>query len=251
MQQLVDKIIAVNDEMGRVNVFTMAASLAFSSLLSLLPIIAIALAFIPKIESHLGDISVFLSNYIMPAKIALETSILSEISENAALISIPNLALSIGSGLFLVKEVEDSLSITWKTVDCRESKLQKLYRRWSFLTFIPLTFGTVAWTIWQWCPSYLISPLGIILLIGFIYILNRSVTNGEIPNTPLLIASTMSGFGIYLMKLFLDKYLEISFTYGILLGSASAVLGLLLWIWLLWSSLLLPPIITRAIYKEI
>ena len=135
-------VFYVFDEFGKDRCLQTAASLAYTTLLSLVPLAAISLAVLSRFRFSEETVRNFLMQYLLPT-----ASFQEVIIENIEKFARNTAALSIFGGLFLavtaialLNMVEGSFNAIWRVTE-RRSFLNKFTAFWSVVTFSPILLG--------------------------------------------------------------------------------------------------------------
>ncbi len=146
--QLLHEVTAILREMPkRLNngrYFRVAASLSFTSLLALVPLVTVVfstLSLFPVFERWSGDIEGFLYSNLVPQLGDQVQKYLHDFSSNAGQLTIWGLVFLIGSSLALLSTIEDVFNEIWH-VDSGRPWVQRLLVYWSMLTLGPLLIAS-------------------------------------------------------------------------------------------------------------
>jgi len=242
-------VFYIFDEFTKDNCLQAAGSLAYTTLLSLVPLFAISLAILSRFKFSQDAIQDFLMKNFLP-----EASFQTVIMENIQKFASQTAALSIIGGLFLavtavalLNTVEGSFNAIWRVTE-RRSLLSKFTAFWSVITFSPIllgaslfltsTFYTVEFVgdllkheLIQSAINYI---LPVFLICVIIFLAYRVLPHTKVKVVPALIGAMIAtalfsyarwGFGIYV-----TKYANFNKIYGIL-GTLPAFL---IWVYISW-----------------
>jgi len=242
-------VFYIFDEFVKDNCLQAAASLAYTTLLSLVPLAAISLAVLSRFKFSEENIENFLMQYLLPT-----ASFQEVIIENIQKFARNTAALSILGGLFLaitavvlLNTVEGSFNFIWRVTE-RRNLLSKFTAFWSVITFSPILVGaSLALTSRVYRVGlvgsllehqFIRSTVGYILPFSLIFLIlflaYRVLPNTKVKASPAIIGAIGAtvlfscarwGFGLYV-----TKYAHFDRIYGIL-GTLPAFL---MWIYISW-----------------
>jgi len=242
-------VFYIFDEFVKDNCLQTAASLSFTTLLSLVPLAAISLAILSRFKFSQESIQNLLMQYLLPT-----ASFQQVIIENIQKFARNTAALSIFGGLFLaitavalLNTVEGSFNSIWRVTEKR-NLLSKFTAFWSIITFSPILMGAsivlssrfyhvgligslLKYELFRSAIQYF---LPFFLILVFIFFAYRVLPNTKVKASPAIIGAIMAtalfsyarwGFGLYVIK-----YANFNQIYGIL-GTLPAFL---IWIYISW-----------------
>jgi membrane protein len=237
------------DEFLRDNCLQRAASLAYTTLLSLVPLMAISLAVLSRFTFSQETVHDFLMEHLLPT-----ASFQQVIMENIQKFARNTAALSIFGGLFLavtavalLNTVEGSFNAIWRVTE-RRNFLSRFTAFWSIITFSPVLLGAsmvltsrfyrvgVVGTLLR--HEFIRSTIHYVLPFFFVFLLiflaYRLLPHTKVRVWPALMGALIAtflfsyarwGFGVYV-----GKYANFEKIYGIL-GTLPAFL---IWIYVSW-----------------
>jgi membrane protein len=224
------------DEFVEDNCLQTAASLAYTTLLSLVPLVAISLAILSRFK---------LSPDTVQQEVIVEN--IQKFARNTA-------ALSIIGGLFLVitavallNTIEGSFNSIWRVTE-RRNLLSKFTAFWSIITFSPILMGASIVLTSEFYRVGLVGSLlehefirssiqyflPLLVIFGVIFLAYRVLPNTKVNAFPAAIGAIVAtalfsyarwGFGIYV-----TQYAHFNKIYG-MLGTLPAFL---IWIYISW-----------------
>ena len=242
-------VFYIFDEFVKDNCLQTAASLAYTTLLSLVPLSAISLAVLSRFKFSQETIQNLLMQYLLPT-----ASIQEVIMENIDKFARNTAALSILGGLFLaitavalLNTIEGSFNAIWRVTE-RRSLLSKFTAFWSVVTFSPILMGASIFLTSRFFGVGLVGSLlahelirssiqfilPFLLIFGVVFFAYRVLPHTKVKALPAIIGATIAtllfssarwGFGIYV-----TKYAHFDRIYGIL-GTLPAFL---MWIYISW-----------------
>lgn len=242
------------------NVSRMAAALSYTSLLSLVPLLSIALAVLAAFPSF-GDVRAQMMDWAFANLVPAVGSIVQEqmnrfIANAGRLTAIGVVGLGV-SAIMLLVTIESAFNSIFR-VERDRSAISRLLVYWTVLTLGPLLMGAAlslqgyvtAANRWQLARSvspYLAAPLPFILTTATFTIMFASLPNrrvrlgdafaGAIASSALF-AGLRWGFGLYVTS---------SEAYTNLYGAVAVVPIFLLWMFLSWAVVLIGAQVTAAL----
>ncbi len=242
-------VFYIFDEFVKDNCLQTAASLSYTTLLSLVPLAAISLAVLSRFKFSQESIENFLMQYLLPT-----ASFQQVIVENIQKFARNTAALSIIGGLFLavtavalLNTVEGSFNYIWRVTQ-RRNLLSKFTAFWSIITFSPILIGASLVLTGRFYRVGLVGSLlehelikssinyilPFLLIFVIIFIAYRVLPNTKVKASPAIIGALVAtvlfssarwGFGLYV-----TQYAHFNRIYGIL-GTLPAFL---MWIYISW-----------------
>jgi len=246
-------VFYIFDEFVKDNCLQTAASLSYTTLLSLVPLAAISLAILSGFKFSQETVQNLLIQYLLPT-----ASFQEVIMENIQKFARNTAALSIIGGLFLaitavalLNTVEGSFNSIWRVTE-RRNLLSKFTAFWSIITFSPILMGASivlssklsskfyhGGLVGNLLKHELIRSaihyiLPFLLIFIIVFIAYRVLPNTKVKASPAIIGAIMAtalfsyarwGFGIYV-----TQYAHFNKIYGIL-GTLPAFL---IWIYISW-----------------
>jgi len=240
-----------------------AASLTYTTLLSLVPIITIALTVFsafPVFGEMMAQIKIFLLTNMVPESAGKIISVyMAQFSEKAARLTAVGIALLAVTALMLMLTIDHAFNVIWR-VRKQRPLLQRFLSYWAVLTLGPLLVGaSLSLT------SYLVSlsfgwvkdipllgglPLNLTplaLTISALALLYLAVPNRPVRLSHALAAGIVAGIAFELMKKLFTLYLTQFPTYTLVYGAFAALPIFLIWVYLSWLVVLLGAVIAAAL----
>jgi Predicted membrane protein len=238
----------------------MAASLSYTSLLSLVPLLAIALAMLaafPVFDSIRQDLMTLAFDNFVPAVGSVVQAQVDRFIGNAGKLTAAGIVGLVFTAVMLLVTIEGSFNMVFRVARER-SPLSKLLVYWTVLTLGPLLIGTALslqgyvaaarqWQLADALTPILMLPLPFLLTVVaftglFATIPNRRVRlkdalAGAVV-AAILFAGLRWGFGIYVTS---------SKAYASLYGAVAAVPIFLFWMFLSWAVVLVGAEVTAAL----
>jgi membrane protein len=242
-------VFYIFDEFAKDRCLQAAASLAYTTLLSLVPLVAISLAVLSRFKFSQETIQNFLMEHFLP-----EASFQTVVMENIQKFASQTAALSIIGGLFLavtavalLNTVEGSFNAIWRVTDKR-SLLSKFTAFWSIITFSPILLGaslvltsrfyTVRY-VGELLRQELIQSaihfiLPVFLIFIIIFLAYRVLPHTKVKASPALIgaiiATALFSYARWVFGIYVSEYAHFDKIYGIL-GTLPAFL---IWVYISW-----------------
>ena len=258
-------VFYIFDEFVKDNCLQTAASLAYTTLLSLVPLAAISLAVLSRFkfsqETSQETIQNFLIQYLLPTATA---SFQAVIIENIQKFARNTAALSIIGGLFLVitavallNTVEGSFNSIWRVTE-RRNLLSKFTAFWSIITVSPILIGASIVLTSRFYRVGLVGSLlqhelirsaihyilPFLLIFGVIFFAYRVLPNTKVKAFPAIIgaivATALFSYARWWFGIYVTQYAHFNKIYGIL-GTLPAFL---IWIYISWVIVLLGAEVT-------
>jgi len=242
-------IFYIFDEFVKDNCLQTAASLAYTTLLSLVPLAAISLAILSRFKFSQETIERLLMKHLLPSAsfqgIILEN--IQKFAANTAALSILGTLFLAFTAVALLNTVEGSFNAIWKVKEKR-NLLSKFTSFWSIITFSPILLGASVFLTSRFYEVRIVGSLlkhGLIrsgihyvlpffLIFLIVFLAYRLLPNTKVRVFPALIGAVITTalfslarwwFGVYL-----TKYAHFDKIYG-MLGTLPAFL---IWIYISW-----------------
>jgi len=254
-----DTLRTLRDRFGEDRLGLTAGSLTFTTLIALVPLVAVMLAVFsafPMFASFQTALQTYFLQSLVPDNIAAPVlRALTQFAGKASQLGAFGLILLVATALALVLTIDHTLNDIWRVRKPR-SLAQRILVYWSALTLGPLALG-----VSLSATSYALSanrglvatlPGGLSLILNvaefFLLALAAAALYHYVPNTPVRWRHAWAG-AIFLAlafegaKLALGWYVQAVPTYSVMFGAFATVPILLLWIYLVWVIVLLGAVI--------
>ena len=238
-------------------VFRVASSLAYTSLIALVPLIAIGIAIFsafPVFDSVRAQLADFLFQNLTPAFEEEIRSYLEVVVKNSGQLGTVGVSGIAITAILLLSTIEDSFNYIFKVTQPRRIAT-KITLYWTVITLGPLLLGTAfsmrgyLYTLQKFVDadgetsqmffSYLIPPLMTVAALMLIYIL---VPNKKAIVAVILFAFLRMGFGSFVMS---------NTTYSTLYGALAIIPIFLIWMYLSWAVVLFGAVVTASLDEYI
>ena len=241
----------------------MAASLTFTTLLSLVPLITIALTLFsafPVFEDFSEHIKDFLLSNMMPETggkmISRYVEQFAESAEKLTAVGIVFLALT---AMLMMHTIEEAFNTIW-CVSRSRTMVQRVLIYWAGLTLAPLLIGgSLSLTSWlagmsvgyaQQVPEFgviMLKVVPVLLTTLAFSLLFRVVPNRFVPLRHAFIGGAVAAAAFESMNRAFAYYVANFPTYKLVYGAFASIPIFLLWVYLSWLTVLLGALITSSL----
>jgi len=248
--------------MAELHINQVAASLTFTTLLALVPLLTVTLIVIsafPVFAEYSVRFKVLLLTTLVPEFAGkVITVYMRQFTENASSLTAAGIAMLGVSALMLMVTIERTFNGIWR-VERSRPFLQQMLVYWTVLTLGPLLLG-VGLSSWSWLYKtsglkhshpvvaltiQIIGSVGLTTLV--LWFLYRLVPNSFVPAdhaalgafvTALLLEVTKRGFGYYITQMA---------SYQLVYGAFASVPIFLMWVFCLWFVVLAGAMFTASL----
>lgn len=248
---------------GEERCLQIAGSLTFTTLLSIVPLITIALSLVsafPVFSDMTGHVKAFVFSNLIPQSGAKIVSLyVTEFSRNAARLTALGIVFLALTALTLMFTIDHVFNTIWR-VTRKRTMIHRILIYWGMLTIGPVLIGgSLSITSWLLARSaeFVHSPheLGIVFLkvvpflltilaMGLLYLI---VPNAEVLKQHALTGATLAGIAFETMKVGFGWYITHFTTYTLIYGAFSSIPVFLLWIYLSWLIMLSGALLTASL----
>ncbi|MBI2313301.1 MAG: YihY family inner membrane protein [Betaproteobacteria bacterium] len=232
-----------------------AASLTFTTLLSLVPLITVAVTLIaafPVFSELSSQLKVFLLTNMVP-EIAgkIITEYMQQFADNAARLTAVGIVLLGVTAITMMFTIDRALNAIWR-VSRPRPLLQRLLIYWAVLTVGPLMMGaSLSLTSWLVTLSMglakslpavavlLLKVMPVVLAVIAFAALYLTVPNRYVPPLHALAGGAVGALAFELMKRGFGLYVSSFPTYKLVYGAFATIPIFLLWVYLSWMVVLL------------
>lgn len=240
-----------------------AASLTFTTLLSLVPLITVAVtvfAAFPVFEEFSIQIKIFLLTHMVPEMAGkIITVHMQDFAAKAAKLTAVGVAFLAITALMLMQTIDRAFNGIWRVRRPR-NPIQRFLTYWAVLTVGPILLGASLSA-----TSYLVGlslgymkdlpGAGELLLMAVPFVLMSAtftllysvVPNRYVPLSHALIGGIVAGVLFELMKRAFAWYVATVPTYALVYGAFATLPVFLLWIYLSWMTVLLGAVLAAAL----
>ncbi|MDP1997886.1 MAG: YihY family inner membrane protein [Gallionella sp.] len=240
-----------------------AASLTFTTLLSLVPLITIAVAMFsvfPVFEDFSSQIKVYLVNNLMPDMAGkIITQYMRQFTESAMRLTAVGIALLAVTAMLMMLTIDHAFNTIWR-VSRPRPLLKRLVIYWAVLTLAPLLIGaSLSLTSWLvglsmgYAKQIPIFGVGALKILPVIFttlafaILFELVPNRHVPRIHALIGAVAAAIVFESMNRVFGYYISHFPTYKLVYGAFASVPVFLMWIYLSWLTTLLGAVIAASL----
>lgn len=245
--------------LSQVDAFDLAGSLTFTTVLAIVPLLAVALALFtafPQFHEFSDALQTFLTNSLMPPVVSDNVmSYLNDFALQASRLTAIGGSFLLVTVLLLVLSVDKALNEIWR-VNRPRSVGQRLLVYWALLTLGPLMTGASLWAtallaresfgVISHIPYLLeltlqISPFAVSAA-GFAALFSI-VPNAQVAPRDAMIGGLLVAGLLELMKFGFAYYVSQISTYTAIYGAFAALPVFLIWVYLSWLSVLFGAIV--------
>lgn len=240
-----------------------AASLTFTTLLSLVPLITIALTLFsafPVFQEFSTNIKNFMLAHMLPETGGkMISGYVAQFAESASRLTAAGILFLGLTAMLMMYTIENAFNIIWR-VSFPRAVMQRVLIYWMVITLAPILIGA-SLTLTTWLISLSsglssnISKLEVNLLKGVSVLLTtlaftllfRIVPNRHVPLAHALIGGVVAAALFELMNRAFGYYISHFPTYRLVYGAFASIPIFLLWIYLSWLTVLIGALITAAL----
>lgn len=240
-----------------------AGSLTFTTLLALVPLIAIAVTLIaafPVFEDWSNEIKVFiLLNFVPEAGGKIITGYMQQFAQNATRLTALGIVLLGMTALLLVITIERVFNVIWR-VRRERPLLHRFVIYWAALTVGPLLIGAslslTSWLVGQSLGVARAVPGGDSILLGLVppllsgvafALLYLTLPNRRVRVGDALVGGFTAALAFEFMKRGFALYVAAVPAYDAVYGTFATIPIFLLWIFLCWSVVLLGAVVVAIL----
>lgn len=227
-----------------------AASLTFTTLLSLVPMLAIALTVFsafPVFDDFATQIKIYLLNNMMPDKAgAIISRYMEQFAESASQLTAVGIAFLAITAMSMMLTIDKAFNVIWRVSQPRPL-LKRLVIYWAVLTLAPLLIGaSLSLTSWLvglsmgYAKNIPIFGVGALKILPTLFttlaftLLFRLVPNRYVPLAHAFIGAVVAAVLFEAMNRVFGLYVTHFPSYKLVYGAFASVPIFLLWIYLSW-----------------
>ena len=240
-----------------------AASLTFTTLLSLVPLITIALTMIsafPVFEDFSTQIKIYLLNNLMPDMAGkIITQYMQQFTDSATRLTAMGIAFLAVTAMSMMLTIDQAFNIIWRVARPRPL-FKRLVVYWAVLTLAPLLIGaSLSLTSWLvgfsmgYAEHVPVFGVGVLKVLPVLFttlafaLLFRLVPNRYVPHSHALIGALVAAIAFESMNRVFGYYISHFPTYKLVYGAFASVPIFLMWIYLSWLVILFGAIIAASL----
>lgn len=237
----------------------LAASLSFTTLLSIVPLVAVLLAIasvLPFFGTLLGQIDNFLVANLLPGKTGgVVAKYTYQFSQKASRLTVAGLVILAVTALMLMSSIEKAFNHLWQVARPR-AIWQRLGLYGVVMVLGPLVAGALlaisSFVITKslgffgespWLRQTLLKALAALLLCGFFTFLYYAVPNAAVRKRHALIGGLLATAGVAGLQYLFEAYLLGMPTYTLIYGAFATLPIFLLWTYLCWVVVLIGALV--------
>jgi len=239
---------------------SVAASLAYTSLLSLVPLLAIALGMLaafPVFSPLRSQIETWLFTNFVPAVGEVLRDEVNQFIANADQLSAAGIIGLVVTAVMLLVTIETALNAIFR-VDRSRSALSRLLVYWTMMTLGPLLVGMslsvqgylASLALWQQgmtMTDHFAAFLPTLFSIAVLTVMYAAIPNRQVPLRDASIGGMVGGLLFAALRLGFAYYITRSGAYTTIYGAVAAVPIVLLWMFLSWVVVLIGAEITASL----
>lgn len=231
-----------------------AASLTFTTLLSLVPMITIALTMFsafPVFENFSVQIKTYLLNNLMPETAGVViTRYMQQFTDSAARLTTVGIGFLALTAMSMMLTIDHAFNIIWRVARPRPL-VKRLVVYWAVLTLAPLLIGaSLSLTSWLvglsmgYAKNIPLFGIGVLKILPVLFttlafaLLFRLVPNRYVPRSHALIGALVAAVLFETMNRIFGYYVSHFPTYKLVYGAFASVPIFLMWIYLSWLTIL-------------
>ncbi len=240
-----------------------AANLTFTTLLSLVPLITIALTMFsafPVFDDFSIKTKEYLESNMMPAGAsAVIAKYLQQFTESATKLTAMGIVFLVFTAMSMMLTIDHAFNLIWRVARPR-ALFKKLVVYWAVLTLAPLLIGA-SLSLTSWLVGLSMGYVKHIPLVGVgalkilptlfttlaFTLLFQLVPNRYVPFIHALIGALVAAILFESMNLVFSSYIKHFPTYTLVYGAFAAVPIFLMWIYLSWIMILLGAVIAASL----
>jgi membrane protein len=226
-----------------------ASSLTYTTLLSLVPLVTVALTLIsafPAFQEFTSHVDDFLSENVLPEPISdVISRYLEEFTEKAARLTALGIAGLAITSFLLMYTIERAFNVIWRVRRGR-GVAQRVVMYWSILTLGPALIGasltmttfvisrSMGWAESAWIGDTALKLIPPLFTIAAFTLLYYIVPSRPVQPTHALIGGLVAGVSFEVMKRGFALYVALTPTYTIVYGAFATIPVFLVWIYASW-----------------
>ena len=240
-----------------------AASLTFTTLLSLVPMITIALTVFsafPVFEDFSAQIKIYLLNNLMPENAGIIiTQYMQQFADSATRLTAVGIVFLAVTAMSMMLTIDNAFNVIWRVTRPRPL-VKRLVAYWAVLTLAPLLIGaSLSLTSWLVGMSMghgkhisafdivLLKTLPILFTTLAFAMLFRLVPNRHVPLVHALIGALVAALAFEFTSGIFGYYVSHFPTYKLVYGAFASVPIFLMWIYLSWLTILFGAVIAASL----
>lgn len=241
----------------------LASSLSFTTLLSLVPLLALAVAVVSRlpIADQLGAATEqFVLKHLLPDKAGtVVANYVLSFSEKASQVTVAGSLLLVAAAVFMTLTVDHAFNAIWH-VTSRRRLLPSIVSHALVLVLGPALLGaSLAATTYvvstslgwvdepRWVRTALFRLMPDLILIGVFTVIYFAVPNRPVRLAHAAVGGAVAGIGLLLMQRLFSVYVVKLPTYSLIYGAFAAIPIFLVWLYLSWVVILIGALIAATL----
>jgi membrane protein len=257
-----DFLLYLSDRIGRDQLLNNASTLSYTTLLSVVPLMAVGfslLAAFPVFEPVIDRLQAFLFANLMPASSEVVQTYLERFASKATQLTVAGIAGLLVSALLMMSAVDKALNEIWHVPQARRP-LQGFMVYWTLLTLGPLLIGaSLAITSYveglsELAEAYLSTPRQLLFSLAPLFaetlaflFLYAAVPNRRVPIRHAALGALLAAIAFEIAKRGFTWYVKSFPTYEAIYGALAALPLFLVWLYLSWTIILVGAEFTQAL----
>ena len=226
-----------------------ASSLTYTTLLSLVPLLTVALTLIsafPAFQEFTTRVNDFLSEDVLPEPIAdVISRYLDEFTQKAAGLTALGVAGLAVTSFLLMYTIERAFNVIWR-VHRGRGIAQRVVMYWSILTLAPALIGasltmttfvisrSMGWIETAWVGDTALKLVPPLFTVAAFTLLYYIVPSRPVQPTHALVGGLVAGVAFEIMKRGFALYVALTPTYTMVYGAFATIPVFLVWIYASW-----------------
>jgi membrane protein len=255
-------VLRVVQRLREAGVGRMAASLAFTTLLGIVPLFTVALAYVarfPVFDQWLDTLEPFLVKFLLPDSSSAVRHYLAEFTTKAAGVQGVGTVFLIVTAVLLVAQTEREINAIWGIYEARSLPRRIVVYALGFVA-VPALIGAAvhvtSWAIEQSIAavpsvsealSFLVQPMEIAIATLALTMMYKLVPARRVPIRDAMIGALLAAAAFEMAKLGFKVYIGHVPTYRVVYGALAALPLFLIWIYVSWIILLVGAAVTATL----
>jgi membrane protein len=262
LQQLGRFILHVFRRFHEERCLQVASSLTYTTLLSLVPLLTVALTLIsafPAFHEFTTHVDDFLSENVLPEPISdVISRYIEEFTDKAARLTALGIAGLAVTSFLLMYTIERAFNVIWR-VHRGRGVAQRVIMYWSILTLAPALIGasltmttfvitrSMGWVESAWLGDTALKLVPPLFTIAAFTLLYYIVPSRPVQPSHALIGGLVAGVAFEIMKRGFGLYVALTPTYTMVYGAFATIPVFLVWIYASWVVTVLGAVVTALL----
>jgi membrane protein len=258
-------VFGVIRRLRKARVGRVAASLAFTTLLGIVPLFTVALAYVarfPVFDRWLDALEPFLVKFLVPDSSSAVRQYLAEFTTKAAGVQGVGTLFLIITAVLLVAQTEREINAVWGIYEARSLPRRIVVYALGFVAVPALIGGAVQLTSWaidqsmaavpsvSGALSLLVQPVEIAIATLALTMMYKLVPARPVPIRHALIGASFAAVAFELAKIGFKVYMQRVPTYRVVYGALATLPLFLVWIYVSWIILLVGAAVTATLAER-